>query len=91
MAGLPQWAWFEGHGSLTLLHVQTASEDGHMTPQPAPTEIRFELPDPVDMVAIERRARELRARAFADGVRALGQWAARRIAAFRLPAGSRPA
>ncbi len=59
--------------------------------QPEPSPIRFELPDPVDMVAMERRARELRAQAVADGLRALGRAVARRIAAIRLPAGTRPA
>lgn len=62
-----------------------------MNPQTETPEIRFELPDPIDMVAIERRARELRAQAVADGLRAAGQWMFRRIAALRLPAGSRTA
>ncbi|MGY6409670.1 MAG: RSP_7527 family protein [Alkalilacustris sp.] len=61
------------------------------TPQSEPTQIYFELPDPIDMVAIERRAREMRAQAFSDGVVALGRWAARCVAALRLPAGSRTA
>ena len=62
-----------------------------MNSQNDPANIHFELPETIDMVAIERRARELRARALADAVRGLGQWAARRAAAVRLPAGSRPA
>lgn len=54
-------------------------------------EIRFEIADPLDMVAIERHARELRAQAFADAMRALGRMVARRAAAFRPVGGSRPA
>lgn len=34
-----------------------------------------------DIVAIERRARELRAQAFAQAFRSLGRWAQRRAAA----------
>lgn len=62
-----------------------------MNPQSEPTQSYFELPATIDMVAIERRARELRAQALADAVRAMGQWVARRAAALRLPAGSRTA
>lgn len=35
----------------------------------------------VDVIAVERRARELRAQAFADLMRAFGRWVAGRFAA----------
>ncbi|MBK5928324.1 RSP_7527 family protein [Rhodobaculum claviforme] len=57
----------------------------------ATDEISFELPENLDMVAIERRARELRAEAFGDMMRALGQMVARRAAAFRGAGQSRTA
>ena len=62
-----------------------------MNPQSDVNTTYFQLPEPIDMVAIERRARELRAQAMVDAVRGLAQWTARRAAALRLPAGSRPA
>lgn len=43
--------------------------------------------DEIDMIALERRARELRAQAFAEMMRSLGSWVLRRSAAMR-PAGS---
>ncbi len=54
-------------------------------------EAYFEMPESIDMIAIERRARELRAEAFADGVRALTRAILRRAAAFRATAASRTA
>jgi len=42
-----------------------------------------------DLTLIEARAREMRARAFGDGMRALRRWIANRVAALRgLTAGS---
>ncbi len=44
----------------------------------------------VDVIAVERRARELRAQAFADLMRATGRWIAGRFAGTA-PTGARPA
>lgn len=63
-----------------------------MTPQTTTTEeIRFELPENLDMVAIERRAREMRAEAFGEMMQALGRIILRRGAAFRPASPSRTA
>lgn len=62
-----------------------------MPEQPHTAEIHFDLPQHVDMIALERRARELRAKVFADGVRAAFRWVVRRVAAERTPTGSRTA
>lgn len=37
----------------------------------------------IDVVAIEREARRLRAQAFGDALRATGRWIAQRVAALR--------
>ena len=42
-----------------------------------------DLPEPLDIVAIERRARELRAQAFGDALRALVAMVLRRSTAAR--------
>jgi hypothetical protein len=47
-----------------------------------PSETPFgiaETPEPIDVIAIERRARELRAQALADLVRAASRWIAARL------------
>ena len=62
-----------------------------MNPRPQADFIHFEMPDHVDMIAIERRARELRAQAFADLLRSMARAVQRRIAAIRPAAGSRTA
>lgn len=54
-----------------------------MTEQPHGTNFMADLPEPVDIVAIERRARELRAQAFADAMRALFAFVLRRSTAAR--------
>lgn len=62
-----------------------------MQANPTPTDrghgtwFMVDLPDPVDLVAIERRARELRAQAFADAMRTLFAFVLRRGAASRAP------
>ena len=62
-----------------------------MTQRTTQQEVRFELPENLDMVAIERRARELRAEAFGAMVQALGQMILRRAAALRGAGQSRAA
>jgi hypothetical protein len=42
-----------------------------MTDRTPTTNFMIDLPEPLDIVAVERRARELRAQAFADALRAL--------------------
>jgi aryl-alcohol dehydrogenase-like predicted oxidoreductase len=51
------------------------------------TETRFEFPQPVDILAIEREARRLRARAVAEMAQAAFAWLRARLA--RSPEGRR--
>ncbi len=54
-----------------------------MTERTPGNNFMVDLPEPVDIVAIERRARELRAQAFADALTALFAAIMRRNAARR--------
>lgn len=54
-----------------------------MTDRTPGTNFMADLPEPLDIVAIERRARELRAQAFGDALRALVAFVLRRSAAAR--------
>ena len=49
------------------------------------TDIRYEFPTQIDILAIEREARALRARAVAEGVRTAYAWLRARLA--RAPQG----
>jgi hypothetical protein len=46
------------------------------------TDFRFELPQDLDFIAVERRARALRARAVADGLTVAALWLQARVAAM---------
>ena len=54
-----------------------------MTDRTPGTNFMADLPEPLDIVAIERRARELRAQAFGDALRALVAFVLRRSTAAR--------
>ncbi|MGY6633233.1 MAG: RSP_7527 family protein [Alkalilacustris sp.] len=65
-----------------------------MTDRPTTDKVYFEMPEYIDMVAVERRAREMRAEAFGNLMRMIGAAVSRRIAAIRgarVPGQSRPA
>ncbi len=51
------------------------------TPENIAAPFAYPMPEPLDVVAIERRARELRAQAVAEAFRSLGRWVQRRAAA----------
>ena len=54
-----------------------------MTDRTPGSNFMIDLPEPIDIVAIERRARELRAEAFVGAVAALYNMVLRRNAAIR--------
>jgi hypothetical protein len=72
MSGFPQCAWWGLRAAPRLLRMRIhCSLEAKMTERTPTTDFMLDLPEPIDIIAVERRARELRAQAFNDALRAL--------------------